>query len=54
MTHVVIEDCIAGREYARVWPNIAEKGMPPASARALDGVRNKLRDLFSERPGEGS
>ncbi|MFK4812608.1 ferredoxin FdxA [Devosia sp. ZW T5_3] len=42
------------RKYARLWPNIVEKGTPPANAKAMEGVPNKFRDLFSERPGEGS
>lgn len=42
------------QKYARRWPNITEKGIPPANAKAMEGVPNKLRDLFSEQPGEGS
>jgi ferredoxin len=41
-------------KYARLWPNIVEKGTPPADAKEMEGVPNKLRDLFSEQPGEGS
>ncbi|KAA3499197.1 ferredoxin family protein [Agrobacterium tumefaciens] len=40
--------------FANIWPNIAEKGTPPTNAREMEGVPNKLRDLFSEKPGEGS
>jgi ferredoxin len=41
-------------KFARLWPNIIEKGIPPADAKEMEGVPNKLQDLFSERPGEGS
>jgi ferredoxin len=36
-------------EYARVWPNMAHKGAPPADATAWDGVKDK-RTEFSPRP----
>lgn len=42
------------RKYARLWPNITEMGVPPADAEVVTGKPNKLRDLFSEQPGEGS
>jgi ferredoxin len=42
------------RTYARLWPNITEMGVPPANAKAMAGKPNKLRDLFSKQPGEGS
>ena len=42
------------RKYARLWPNITEMGVPPDNAKAMAGAPNKLRDLFSEQPGEGS
>jgi ferredoxin len=41
-------------KYARVWPNIIEKGVPPANAKQMEGVPDKLATLFSDRPGEGS
>ncbi|HEV7717485.1 MAG TPA: ferredoxin FdxA [Arsenicitalea sp.] len=41
-------------KYARLWPNIIEKGTAPANAKDMEGVPNKLATLFSERPGEGS
>ena len=41
-------------KYAELWPNITMKGTPPANAKEMEGVPNKLRDLFSEKPGEGS
>ena len=42
------------RKYARLWPNITEMGVPPDNAKAMAGIPNKFRDLFSEQPGEGS
>ncbi|MBB4124420.1 ferredoxin FdxA [Martelella radicis] len=42
------------RKYAEVWPNIIAKGTPPENAKEMEGVPNKFRDLFSEKPGEGS
>jgi ferredoxin len=42
------------RNYARLWPNITEKGQPPANAKAMEGRPDKLRDLFSALPGEGT
>lgn len=42
------------RRYAQVWPNIVRKGTPPDNATQMQGVPNKLRDLFSEEPGGGS
>ncbi len=39
-------------KYAAVWPNINQKGTPPANAKEMEGVPNKLRDLFSKRPAE--
>ncbi|MAW85954.1 MAG: ferredoxin [Phyllobacteriaceae bacterium] len=41
-------------KYAEIWPNISQKGTPPVNAAQMEGVPDKLRDLFSERPGEGS
>jgi ferredoxin len=40
--------------FANLWPNIVEKGVALPNAKAMEGVPNKLRDLFSEKPGEGS
>ncbi|MBU1307850.1 MAG: DUF3470 domain-containing protein, partial [Alphaproteobacteria bacterium] len=42
------------RNHARLWPNITEKGQPPANAKAMEGRPDKLRDLFSALPGEGT
>ena len=40
--------------FAGIWPNIIDKGTPPANAKEMEGVPNKLRDFFSERPGQRS
>lgn len=42
------------RIYAEIWPNIVEKGEPPADAEEWQGVPNKFEDHFSPNPGEGS
>jgi ferredoxin len=39
--------------YAAIWPNITIAKVPPSDAGAFDGLPNKLRDYFSEEPGEG-
>ena len=41
-------------KYARLWPNITEIGTPPANAKEMQGQPDKLRTLFSEKPGQGS
>jgi len=41
-------------QYARKWPNITQKGDPPADAPAWDGVANKYAEHFSEKPGSES
>src|SRR6201996_4796919 len=41
-------------EYAKVWPNIAQKGEPPADAKEMQGVADKFEKFFSPKPGEGS
>ena len=33
-------------EYALVWPNISEKGTPPADAKEWDGVVDKFMKFF--------
>ena len=45
---------VLNAQYARIWPNIVQKGVPPADAGAWDGVENKYRDHFSEKPGSES
>lgn len=37
-------------KYAAIWPNITERGDPPADAEEWDGVKDKLQHL-SELPG---
>jgi ferredoxin len=37
------------RKYAAIWPNISEKGLPPADAKEWDGVPGKLAQ-FSPHP----
>ncbi len=41
-------------EYAKKWPNITQKGIPPADAKDWDGVEQKFDKFFSEKPGSGS
>ena len=41
-------------KYARIWPNITEIGEVPANAKEMQGVPDKLKNLFSEKPGKGS
>jgi ferredoxin len=41
-------------KYSEAWPNIVQKGEPPADAEEWDGVEGKLEKYFSEKPGEGS
>jgi ferredoxin len=39
--------------YAALWPNITIAKTPPSDAAEFDGLPNKLRDYFSEKPGDG-
>ncbi len=41
------------RKYSNLWPNITEKGEPPADAKEWEGVPNKYEEHFSEKPGTG-
>ncbi|WP_246810145.1 ferredoxin family protein [Methyloligella sp. GL2] len=41
-------------KYAEMWPNITQQGTPPANAKEMQGVPDKLRTSFSEKPGAGS
>ncbi|HEX4535209.1 MAG TPA: ferredoxin FdxA [Rhizomicrobium sp.] len=41
-------------DYARQWPNISQKGIPPADAKEWDTVPDKLEKFFSPKPGDGS
>ena len=40
-------------EYAPQWPNITQKRDPPPDAKAFDGVKDKLKQFFSPKPGQG-
>ncbi len=35
------------------WPNITVKRDAPADAKEFDGKPNKLKDFFSDKPGQG-
>ena len=41
-------------EYAKTWPNIAQKGEAPADAKEMQGVPDKFEKFFSANPGQGS
>jgi ferredoxin len=41
-------------EYSTVWPNITQKGEPPADAKEWDTVEGKFDKYFSDKPGVGS
>ena len=41
-------------DYTKLWPNITQKGTPPADAKEWDGVENKFEKYFSEKPGSGA
>ena len=41
-------------EYAKTWPNIAQKGEAPADAKEMQGVPDKFEKYFSDKPGDGS
>ena len=38
-------------DYAKKWPNITRKGIPPADAAQWDGVEGKYPEHFSPEPG---
>lgn len=40
-------------EYAKKWPNITQKGPPPADAKEFDQVEHKFETYFSDKPGSG-
>jgi ferredoxin len=40
-------------DYAKKWPNITQKGTPPADAKEHDGEEGKFEKYFSEKPGTG-
>ena len=41
-------------EYAKIWPNIVQIGVPPADAKQWEGVSNKFGKFFSPKPGAGA
>ena len=41
-------------EYAKKWPNITQKGTPPADREQYRNETGKLEKYFSEKPGKGS
>lgn len=41
-------------EYAKKWPNITQKGEPPADREEFRAETGKLEKYFSEKPGQGS
>jgi ferredoxin len=41
-------------EYAKIWPNITLKGVPPANRAKYDGETGKFEKYFSDKPGQGS
>jgi ferredoxin len=41
-------------EYAKKWPNITQKGTPPADAKEFDQAAQKFETYFSDKPGTGS
>jgi len=40
--------------YAKVWPNITVKGVPPPDAKEWDGKSDKFAAFFTPNPGTGS
>ena len=45
---------VLNADYAKTWPNIRQKGVPPPDAKEFDTVNNKLEKYFSPKPGRGS
>ena len=41
-------------DYAKEWPNITQKGEPPADAKEMQGVPDKFEKFFNPAPGQGS
>jgi ferredoxin len=41
-------------EYAKLWPNITQKGEAPPDAKAWDGKPDKFAQYFDPKPGSGS
>ena len=40
-------------KYAKVWPNITKQKDPLPDAKDFDGMKDKFKKLFSEKPGKG-
>ncbi|MGN6207125.1 ferredoxin family protein [Asticcacaulis sp.] len=40
-------------KYAAIWPNISEKGTPPADREDYERETGKFEKYFSEKPGDG-
>ena len=41
------------RKYSSIWPNITIKKDPPPDAELYQEKQDKLKNYFSEKPGEG-
>ena len=41
-------------EYAKKWPNITQKGIPPTDAKDFDQIKDKFDKYFSDKPGSGA
>jgi ferredoxin len=41
-------------DYAKIWPRITVKGVPPADATEFERETDKFEKYFSEKPGKGS
>ncbi|MBV6633733.1 MAG: ferredoxin family protein [Alphaproteobacteria bacterium] len=41
------------REYSEKWPNITGQKSPPADADEMQGVADKFKKFFSDKPGDG-
>jgi len=42
------------REYSEKWPNITQKGEPPADGEEFKDAPDKFEKFFSAEPGQGS
>ncbi len=42
------------QKYANIWPQITENRPPLPEAEKWDGVKDKLKTVFSKKPGAGS
>ena len=41
-------------EYAKIWPNISQMGVPPPDGKDFEGVPDKFEKFFDPAPGEGT